>query len=309
MEHLAGYTPLRAHGERILGESGPVVLRPLVVLILPMLRRARGRAHLPARARDPRRRWRRDHPRLPPSGRRRPSTRHLGQGPRLHLHPRHRRLGRPRRAHHADGRRARLGHRSRPRREPTRAPHPHGRRRRGRHGRRLSDAARGGAAGGRDSLPRRLRSRGADSRRPGQRHRLLGRHHDLRRIDAVCAGATLSLHPQAPASLRAARGSRRRGRVDVSGGASRRPDVSRRVCRFRSGRARPRVASPSACSRCRSSSWSAATSARRGARWGSWAAGMAPPRWRSPAPTGCRAAEGRRVPAVLCAARSCSRPH
>ena len=36
MEHLAGYTPLRAHGEMILGESGPVVLRPLVVLILPM---------------------------------------------------------------------------------------------------------------------------------------------------------------------------------------------------------------------------------------------------------------------------------
>ena len=37
MEHLAGYIPLRAHGEMIHGESGPVVLRPLVVLILPML--------------------------------------------------------------------------------------------------------------------------------------------------------------------------------------------------------------------------------------------------------------------------------
>ncbi len=36
MERLAGYAPLRAHGEMILGESGPVVLRPLVVLILPM---------------------------------------------------------------------------------------------------------------------------------------------------------------------------------------------------------------------------------------------------------------------------------
>jgi CIC family chloride channel protein len=36
LEHLAGYTPLRAQGERILGETAPVALRPLVVLILPM---------------------------------------------------------------------------------------------------------------------------------------------------------------------------------------------------------------------------------------------------------------------------------
>jgi chloride channel protein, CIC family len=36
LEHLAGYTPLRAHGEKILGEAGPMVLRPFVVLILPM---------------------------------------------------------------------------------------------------------------------------------------------------------------------------------------------------------------------------------------------------------------------------------
>ena len=37
LEHLAGYTPLRAHGERIFGEgSGPSVLRPVVVLLLPM---------------------------------------------------------------------------------------------------------------------------------------------------------------------------------------------------------------------------------------------------------------------------------
>ena len=37
LEHLAGYTPLRAHGERIFGEGGPFVLRPVVVLLLPMV--------------------------------------------------------------------------------------------------------------------------------------------------------------------------------------------------------------------------------------------------------------------------------
>ena len=36
LEHLAGYTPLRAHGERIFGEGGPFVLHPIVVLLLPM---------------------------------------------------------------------------------------------------------------------------------------------------------------------------------------------------------------------------------------------------------------------------------
>ena len=37
LEHLAGYTPLRAHGEGIFGGgTGPFVLRPLVVLLLPM---------------------------------------------------------------------------------------------------------------------------------------------------------------------------------------------------------------------------------------------------------------------------------
>ena len=35
LERVAGYAPLRAHGEKILGESGPLVLRPLVIMILP----------------------------------------------------------------------------------------------------------------------------------------------------------------------------------------------------------------------------------------------------------------------------------
>jgi CIC family chloride channel protein len=36
LEHLAGYTPLRAHGEKIFGEGGVVALHPVVVLLLPM---------------------------------------------------------------------------------------------------------------------------------------------------------------------------------------------------------------------------------------------------------------------------------
>ena len=35
LERVAGYAPLRAHGEKILGESGPLVLHPLVIMILP----------------------------------------------------------------------------------------------------------------------------------------------------------------------------------------------------------------------------------------------------------------------------------
>jgi CIC family chloride channel protein len=35
LEHLAGYTPLRAHGEKIFGEPGALVLRPAVILLLP----------------------------------------------------------------------------------------------------------------------------------------------------------------------------------------------------------------------------------------------------------------------------------
>jgi chloride channel protein, CIC family len=35
LEHVAGYTPLRAHGERIFGEPTRLVLRPAVILILP----------------------------------------------------------------------------------------------------------------------------------------------------------------------------------------------------------------------------------------------------------------------------------
>ena len=61
LEHLAGYTPLRAHGERILGEG---LVRsscvPLVVLILPMAGALLAGHRLPAGARDPRRRRRRD---------------------------------------------------------------------------------------------------------------------------------------------------------------------------------------------------------------------------------------------------------
>jgi chloride channel protein, CIC family len=35
LEHLAGYSPLRAHGEKLFGESTNLVLRPLVVMLLP----------------------------------------------------------------------------------------------------------------------------------------------------------------------------------------------------------------------------------------------------------------------------------
>jgi CIC family chloride channel protein len=35
LEHIAGYTPLRAHGERIFGEPSKLILRPAVILILP----------------------------------------------------------------------------------------------------------------------------------------------------------------------------------------------------------------------------------------------------------------------------------
>lgn len=35
LEHVAGYTPLRAHGEKILGEASTLVLRPWVILVLP----------------------------------------------------------------------------------------------------------------------------------------------------------------------------------------------------------------------------------------------------------------------------------
>jgi CIC family chloride channel protein len=35
LEHLAGYTPLRAHGEKIFGEPSTLVLRPAVILVLP----------------------------------------------------------------------------------------------------------------------------------------------------------------------------------------------------------------------------------------------------------------------------------
>ncbi len=35
--HLGGYTPLRAHGERLIGEGHALVLRPLVVMLLPPL--------------------------------------------------------------------------------------------------------------------------------------------------------------------------------------------------------------------------------------------------------------------------------
>lgn len=36
LEHLAGYTPLRAHGEKIFGETGIVAIHPIVLLFLPM---------------------------------------------------------------------------------------------------------------------------------------------------------------------------------------------------------------------------------------------------------------------------------
>ena len=35
LEHIAGYAPLRAHGEKIFGEPSKMVLRPAVILILP----------------------------------------------------------------------------------------------------------------------------------------------------------------------------------------------------------------------------------------------------------------------------------
>jgi len=37
LEHLAGYSSLRANGERIFGERGPTVLHPIFVLMLPMV--------------------------------------------------------------------------------------------------------------------------------------------------------------------------------------------------------------------------------------------------------------------------------
>lgn len=35
LERVAGYTPLRAHGEKIVGEAGGLVLHPLVIMFLP----------------------------------------------------------------------------------------------------------------------------------------------------------------------------------------------------------------------------------------------------------------------------------
>ena len=35
LERVAGYAPLRAHGEKILGEAGALVLRPLVICSCP----------------------------------------------------------------------------------------------------------------------------------------------------------------------------------------------------------------------------------------------------------------------------------
>jgi len=35
LEHVAGYTPLRAHGEKIFGEPSKLVLRPALILVLP----------------------------------------------------------------------------------------------------------------------------------------------------------------------------------------------------------------------------------------------------------------------------------
>src|SRR6187551_1655142 len=35
LERVAGYTPLRAHGEKIVGEAGALTIRPLVMLFLP----------------------------------------------------------------------------------------------------------------------------------------------------------------------------------------------------------------------------------------------------------------------------------
>jgi CIC family chloride channel protein len=35
LERAAGYTPLRAHGEKIVGEAGKLVMHPLVMLVLP----------------------------------------------------------------------------------------------------------------------------------------------------------------------------------------------------------------------------------------------------------------------------------
>src|SRR4051812_16613092 len=32
LERVAGYAPLRAHGEKILGEHGPLVLHPVVIM-------------------------------------------------------------------------------------------------------------------------------------------------------------------------------------------------------------------------------------------------------------------------------------
>ena len=35
LERVAGYAPLRAHGEKIVGEAGALVFRPLVLVFLP----------------------------------------------------------------------------------------------------------------------------------------------------------------------------------------------------------------------------------------------------------------------------------
>ena len=73
-----------------------------------------------------------------------------------------------------------------------------------------------------DPLPRRLRGRGVDSGHHGQRHRVLRRDLDFRRIDALRARSAISLHPQTPAAVRAIGDNDRRGRFDLPRCASRR---------------------------------------------------------------------------------------
>ncbi len=162
------------------------------------------RHHLRAGPRDPRRRRRRDDRRLPPSRRRHPQARvwvkalasifTLGtggaggrEGPTMQI----------------GGALGSLCARAL-RRLGRRAPDPAGRRRRGRHRGGVPHAAGGRAAGGRGALPRRLRVRRPDPGGARQRRRLLGRHLDLRRVDAVLVARSLPVRPQAPLALRAA---------------------------------------------------------------------------------------------------------
>src|ERR1019366_2934228 len=203
----------RGHPRRALQAGGvPAVASP----VLPGRGRAAGRRDLDvARPRDPRRRKRRDHRRLPPAPRPGAQARVGHEGRRLDPDAR---LGRLRRAggpDDADGRRDRLARRPGAPRHGPRAAHLARRRDRRGHGGGLPDPARRGAPRRRDPAPRRLRDRRAHPGRTRERRQLLDVHRLLRRAHALRPRADVPVRPRASAALRDPRGRRldRRERV------------------------------------------------------------------------------------------------